>query len=149
MTHPYLIFTNTNYTVEQSREQLIPGYLILRPTPATDSMSTMTKAALNQFGSMLALSYACVEHIINPEIIYCARFGEKVRAIHFHIFPRSKYIGDAYRKAHSLNENADISGPRLLDWIMNNKIQFEISKQVDVSIQLLKNKFLELKNLYL
>ena len=148
MLHSYLIFSTENYTVEQSNEYLIPGYLILRPIFPAHSITTMTKAALNEFGPLMALTHACVENIIHPEIIYCARFGEKVLAIHFHIFPRSTGIGHAYRKAHGLSENADINGPRLLDWIMNHKIQWESSQNIDASMQQLKDQFQKLKNSY-
>lgn len=148
MTNHYLIFSTEHYTVEQSHELPIPGYLILKPTQTVDSLSTITTTALHQLGPMMALSYACIEQLINPEIIYCARFGEKVRAIHFHLFPRSTSIGTAYRKAHNLNEHADISGPQLLDWMMNHNIQLNLGDPLDV-LPLFKNKFRQLEHRYL
>lgn len=150
MTDSFLIFANEHFVIEQSRDHLIPGYLILRPVQVADSIVGMTKQAIRQLGPLMALSYACIEKVVNPEIIYCARFGEKVRAIHFHLFPRSRYMGDVFKKAHDLTEQADISGPQLLDWLMKRKPpSLDDPKNVATTIALLKKEFLAMKDIYL
>lgn len=149
MTNSFLIFANEHFIVEQSQDHLIPGYLILRPTQAADSITAMTKKAIQQLGPLMALSYACIEKVVNPEIIYCARFGEKVRAIHFHLFPRSRYVGDAFKQALGLHADVSISGPQLLDWLMTHKPILESSQLVSSTIDLLKKEFQALKSLYL
>lgn len=149
MSSDLIVFSHPHFTVEQSSEYPIPGYLILRPTPAPDSLSQLTPDSAKTLGSALSLSYACIEAIINPDVIYCARFGEKVRALHFHLFPRCSVIAAAYRKAHDLSETQDISGPHLLDWIMNQKPHLTFPLSISSVLPLLKKEFQTLSSTYL
>ena len=55
-----------------------------------------------------------IEIVIHPERIYWALFAEETRSVHFHLFPRTRWLLSQY--AASPSADRDISGPQLLDW---------------------------------
>jgi diadenosine tetraphosphate (Ap4A) HIT family hydrolase len=92
----------------------IPGYLIVAPSDAVESLSEMSAAALAALGPTLAMATAAIEAAVQPRRVYCALFSEEVVAVHFHLFPRTEWLTSQYFAAHP-NES-EISGPRLMDW---------------------------------
>jgi len=55
---------------------------------------------------------------LQPDQVYCAKFGELNNLVHFHVFPRTKRILEEYLK-ENLTTTDVISGPQLLDWARN------------------------------
>lgn len=52
--------------------------------------------------------------VVCPEIVYCARFGAEVQALHFHLFPRTASMAKEYL-AEAV-KGAGLNGPVLLNW---------------------------------
>ncbi len=92
----------------------IPGYLILRPRDAVESLSQMNPAALATLGPTLAMTTAAIEAVVRPQRVYCALFSEETRAVHLHLFPRTEWLASQYFAGHP--DEIEISGPRLMDW---------------------------------
>lgn len=84
------------------------------PKHAVDSLSEMSSSALASLGPALSAVMAAIEAVVRPQRVYCALFSEEVRAIHFHLFPRTKWLTSKYFDAHQ--HETEISGPRLMDW---------------------------------
>ena len=92
----------------------VPGYLIVMPRDAVESLSQMSPAALASLGQTLAATIAAIEAVVWPQRVYCALFSEEARAVHFHLFPRTEWLTAKYFAAHP--DETEISGPRLMDW---------------------------------
>jgi diadenosine tetraphosphate (Ap4A) HIT family hydrolase len=92
----------------------IPGYLILTPKQAVESLSQMNPKALTSLGPTLAVVTTAIEAIVRLQRVYCALFSEETRDVHFHVFPRTEWLSAKYFAAHP--HETEISGPRLMDW---------------------------------
>ena len=92
----------------------IPGYLIVMPRQAVESLSQMNSAALASLGPTLAVLTAAIEAVTQPQRVYCALFSEETSAVHFHLFPRTEWLTAKYFAAHP--HHTEVSGPRLMDW---------------------------------
>ena len=108
------LFANAHFIVDACRTCYIPGYLLLKPRDAVGSLSQMNPAALASLGLTLAMLTAAIEAIVQPLRVYCVLFSEQTRVVHFHLFPRTKWLTAKYFAAHP-NET-EISGPQLMDW---------------------------------
>jgi len=108
------VLVNQHFTVEACGTCYIPGYLIVMPRDAVDSLSQMKPAALMSLGPTLAFTTAAIEAVVRPQRVYCALFSEEARGVHFHLFPRTEWLTAKYFAAHP--HETGISGPRLMDW---------------------------------
>jgi diadenosine tetraphosphate (Ap4A) HIT family hydrolase len=106
--------TNDYFVIEPCRNCPIAGYLIVRPIAPAFSLSKLPSEALNSLGITLAAVSRAIETVIHPERIYCALFAEETRSVHFHLFPRTRWLLSQYAASHSVDR--DISGPQLFDW---------------------------------
>lgn len=111
----YLVFETESFRVEQCRSCPLPGYLILSPKKRTRTCSDLEIETWRELGEAIATACRAVEAIIRPERIYIARFGEEVGEIHFHIFPRTRWLLDQYQKKVNLS-SGPVSGPLIFDW---------------------------------
>jgi diadenosine tetraphosphate (Ap4A) HIT family hydrolase len=108
------ILTTEHFTVEPCRTCHIPGYLVLTPRHTVESLSQMNSAALASLGPTLAMVTAAIEAVVRPQRVYCALFSEETRAVHFHLFPRTKWLTARYFAADP--DKTEVCGPRLMDW---------------------------------
>jgi diadenosine tetraphosphate (Ap4A) HIT family hydrolase len=108
------VLANEHFTVEACSTCYIPGYLIVMPRDAVESLSQMTPAALASLGATLAVVTAAIQAVVQPQRVYCTLFSEQTRVVHFHLFPRTAWLTAKYFAAHS--NDTEISGPRLMDW---------------------------------
>jgi diadenosine tetraphosphate (Ap4A) HIT family hydrolase len=108
------VLANEHFIVQACSTCYIPGYLIVMPRDAVESLSQLNPAALASLGPMLAATTAAIEAVVQPERVYCALFSEQTRAVHFHVFPRTEWLTAKYFAAHP--HETEISGPRLMDW---------------------------------
>ena len=119
-----LIFETGHFRVEHCRECGVAGYLIVSPRKAVPSLGDIAPEALAELGAVLSRAFAAVEAVLSPARVYCALFGEEVRDVHFHIFPRTDALLAEYRRslgaasAAGAGEaaRAACSGPLILDW---------------------------------
>ena len=87
-----LIYENKHFRLEQCYTYPIPGYLILNLKIEVRSLSVMTNGALVALGRTLSLAIKAIEAVVKPERVYCAAFGEESNFIHFHLFPRTRWL---------------------------------------------------------
>ncbi len=102
------------FIIEPCSACYIPGYLIVTPRNAVESLSQMNPSALAALGPTLAMTTAAIEAIVRPQRVYCTLFSEETRAVHLHLFPRTEWLTSQYFAAHP--DETEISGPRLMDW---------------------------------
>jgi diadenosine tetraphosphate (Ap4A) HIT family hydrolase len=108
------IFVNTHFRIEPCGSCPIAGYLIVTPRVSVSSLAELSPEAQDALGATLAAATRAIETIVQPQRVYCALFAEETTSVHFHLFPRTRWLLSFYSRAHP--EDADISGPRLLDW---------------------------------
>jgi len=110
-----VILEDDSFLVQQCYDCPIPGYLIVIPQTPLLSLAEMTRETSSLLGRTLGLATQAIEAVIGPERTYAACFGEEVNSIHFHLFPRTKWLLEQYRQARELPPGP-ISGPQIFDW---------------------------------
>lgn len=110
----HLICEGGYFRAEQCGDCCVPGYVILSARGSATSISGLSPAALNNLGPRLALLIRAIEAVVRPELVYCARFGEEVKALHFHLFPRTAELARAFLA--DIGTGTTLNGPLLLDW---------------------------------
>jgi diadenosine tetraphosphate (Ap4A) HIT family hydrolase len=108
------VFVNTHFRIEPCGSCPVTGYLIVSPLVSVSSLAELSPEAQGALGATLAAATRAIETVVRPERVYCALFAEETASVHFHLFPRTRWLLSSYSRAHP--EDADISGPRLLDW---------------------------------
>src|ERR1700693_6247383 len=108
------VFVNAHFRIEPCTSCPIAGYLIVSPRIHVSSLAQLSPDAQGALGVTLAAATRAIERVVHPRRVYCALFAEETGSVHFHLFPRADSLLSAYSRAHP--EDADISGPRLLDW---------------------------------
>jgi diadenosine tetraphosphate (Ap4A) HIT family hydrolase len=111
----FVIFETEHFLARQSAECPIPGYLLVTPKQPILDFSEIFEEMAADLGRAVCLACRTVEEIIAPERVYVARFGEAHVEIHFHIFPRTRWLLDTYAKTVGAS-TGPISGPQLFDW---------------------------------
>jgi diadenosine tetraphosphate (Ap4A) HIT family hydrolase len=108
------VFVNAHFRIEPCTSCPIAGYLIVSPRVDVSSLAELSPDAQAALGVTLAGATRAIERVVQPRRVYCALFAEETGSVHFHLFPRADSLLSSYSHAHP--EDADISGPRLLDW---------------------------------
>lgn len=111
----FMIFEDEMFTLEQSAECPIPGYLILRTKGQAASLAQLAAEAAKSLGEMLARAAKAIEEAVRPERVYVLSFCEVDSRLHFHLFPRTSWLLKEYFKAN-FNANEPIDGPMLFAW---------------------------------
>ena len=104
MTEP--VFASREFTCASCRDCDVPGYMILTPTPSSQSIAELTYRQRARLGGVLAKVEEAVAKATGAERVYVLRFSEGLETVHFHIFPRTAELEARYREATGL------SGPR-------------------------------------
>jgi diadenosine tetraphosphate (Ap4A) HIT family hydrolase len=68
-----------------------------------------------QLGLFLARAVTAVEEVTHAERVYCLSFGEVDRRLHFHVFPRTEWLLDAYWRDTG-RQDEPVNGPVLFEW---------------------------------
>jgi diadenosine tetraphosphate (Ap4A) HIT family hydrolase len=110
-----MIYTDEMFTLEQSTECPIPGYLILRLKGPETSLAQLPKKTAQLLGEMLNRAAAAIEQAVQAERVYVLSFCEVEPRLHFHLFPRTAWLLKEYFKAN-FNANEPIDGPMLFAW---------------------------------
>ncbi len=114
-TMDLMIFEGEMFTLEQSAECLIPGYLILRVKEEAKGLAHLPVATARALGGMLARAAKAVEETVGAERIYVLSFCEVDRRLHFHLFPRTAWLLQEYFKANGCADDP-VNGPMLFEW---------------------------------
>ena len=110
-----VIFETPHFSVAHVASPAIPGYLIATTRQGEKSIAAMKPEAQADLGVVLAKATRLIEETVKPERVYCGRFGEEVETIHFHLFPRTREMMDAYRKT-----GGPLSAPLIFEWCRKN-----------------------------
>ena len=108
------VFVNAHFRIESCSSCPIAGYLIVSPRVRVSLLADLSPNAQDGLGVTLAAATRAIERVVHPRRVYCGLFAEETGSVHFHLFPRTDSLLSSYSRAHP--EDADISGPRLLDW---------------------------------
>jgi diadenosine tetraphosphate (Ap4A) HIT family hydrolase len=109
------VFEDDLFTLDHVDSCVVPGYLVLRLKVAADSPSELSAAAAAAFGVMIAHAARAIERATAAERVYCLSFGELDRRLHVHLFPRTPWVLDAYRRATDTHHEPT-NGPALFEW---------------------------------
>jgi diadenosine tetraphosphate (Ap4A) HIT family hydrolase len=85
-------WANGHFRVEPCISCPIVGYLIVSPQAPVSSLSELSSSAQALLGPTLAASTRAIETVVQPERVYCLLFAEETRSVHFHLFPRTKWL---------------------------------------------------------
>jgi diadenosine tetraphosphate (Ap4A) HIT family hydrolase len=110
-----LVFEDEMFTLEQSAECPIPGYLLLRLKGNETSLAQLKVETVKALGEMLARAAAAIELAVKAERVYVLSFCEVEPRLHFHLFPRSGWLLKEYFKANDC-ANDPVNGPMLFEW---------------------------------
>jgi diadenosine tetraphosphate (Ap4A) HIT family hydrolase len=138
--NPNLLFENDHFIIEHSMVYRIPGYLFVSPKVKVYSLSELPEKALISLGATLSIAVKAVEIFIKPINVYYSKFGESGYPLHFHIFPRTQWITELYKK--HVSDKDLISGPILLDWAIDQftKEKTIVDKESEIQEVLIKMK---------
>lgn len=121
----FLIESNEYFRIEHCYSCAVPGYLIVSPTIVSKSVHELPQSFQQQLGPSLALATKLTQEFTKPLKVYCAQFGEEGNHLHFHVFPRTRQITNAYLDSFP-EQSKLIHGPVLLDWARS---EYKISKE--------------------
>lgn len=93
----------------------VPGYIVLQPRQACNRLSELPNSVLEQIGPALARLEAAIQSVTDAEHIYVLRFSEGLPTVHFHLFPRTIALANAWLAAARPSEQ-NIIGPSLFAW---------------------------------
>jgi diadenosine tetraphosphate (Ap4A) HIT family hydrolase len=110
-----LIFEDGIFVLEQSAECPIPGYLVLRVKGRTTGLAQLPEETAIALGKMLARAAAAIEQAVQPERIYVLSFCEVDPRLHFHLFPRTRWLLKEYFQANG-RAGDPVNGPVLFEW---------------------------------
>jgi diadenosine tetraphosphate (Ap4A) HIT family hydrolase len=110
-----MIFEDEMFTLEQSTECPLPGYLILRLKSGETSLAQLPAETARALGEMLARTAAAIERAVGAERVYVLSLCEVEPRLHFHLFPRTSWLLREYFKAN-FNADQPIDGPMLFAW---------------------------------
>ena len=108
------VFADDLLTVEVSQECCVPGYLVLRLRPSGATLPGLGAEAAARVGATLATAARAIELAVAAERVYVLSFCEVEPQLHFHLFPRTRWLLDAYRAA--TGTAGPPSGPALFEW---------------------------------
>jgi diadenosine tetraphosphate (Ap4A) HIT family hydrolase len=91
-----------------------PGLFDLECERPVGSVTGLTVAALEALGPTLTILISAVETVVRPELVYFARFGEEVKRLHCHLFPRTAALATEFLAQGAYGDK--LNGPLLLNW---------------------------------
>jgi diadenosine tetraphosphate (Ap4A) HIT family hydrolase len=91
------VYADDLVTVEVSQECGVPGYLVLRLRPPGASLPGLDPAAAARVGAALATAASAIERVVAAERVYLLSFCEVEPQLHFHLFPRTRWLLEASR----------------------------------------------------
>ena len=110
------VFETQHFTIKQSEECFIPGYLIVIAKAKAPSIVDLPFEAQQALGPLLSITTQAIQTILHPERVYCMSFCELFHQLHFHLFPRTTWLAEKYRQAYLEEQNHCLNGPILFNW---------------------------------
>ena len=109
------VFEDEQFTADQCETCAVPGYLILRLKGPATSLAGLDPAAAGRLGEMLARATRAIEEATSAERVYSLAFAEIDLRLHFHLFPRTRAVLEAYWRATG-TAGEPVNGPKLFEW---------------------------------
>ena len=109
------VFEDELLTLDHADYCAVPGYLILRLRTAVESLAQLDSEAAARVGQVMSRAARAIERAVGAERVYCLSFCEVDRQLHFHLFPRSRRLLDAYETA-TTTTGEPVNGPLLFEW---------------------------------
>ncbi|MFT4539780.1 MAG: diadenosine tetraphosphate (Ap4A) HIT family hydrolase [Planctomycetota bacterium] len=116
-----------NFTIEQSAEYRLPGYLIVQNKNGAREFSDLDAGAGVELQHCLSRAEAMLRELLEPERTYICKFAELNPVMHFHLFPRTARVGEVY--AAQTQETAPFNGARLMAWTWEKHALFGFSDE--------------------
>lgn len=85
-----------------------PGELMVKARRHSESVAELSQREAAALGPVLRAAVTAIEHVVRPERVYVASFGERQRHLHFYLLPRTAnlpaghVISDVYRRARTV-----------------------------------------------
>lgn len=115
MTASGRVFEDDVFTLDQSESCVVPGYLVLRLKDPASSLADLTPERSQALGSILSAAVRALEQVVGADRVYCLSFCEIDRRLHFHLFPRTRWLLEAYWRATG-TAGEPVNGPLLFEW---------------------------------
>lgn len=119
-----LLFETAHTTIHQAAFRM-PGYLIVTPKSAAETLGQLEPEALTDFFSALLLAETFVGRVLQPERIYLLKFAEFMPQLHMHVIPRTAFLGRAYER--STEETQPYDGAALTTWLWKHHLALSFS----------------------
>jgi len=110
------LHADDRFTLEEADFCSVPGYLILRVTGEGTRLAGLEPAMARALGEALARASAALEAATGAERVYVLSFCEVDRRLHFHLFPRTAWLLEAFRAATGAGPADAVDGPALFGW---------------------------------
>lgn len=109
-----IIFERNHWRCRTFDECPLPGYLIVEMKAPVGAFSALSPEAAGELGTAITIAAAAIEDVVAPERVYVSRWGELLEDLHVHLFPRTRWALDCYRRAFP--GAGPPSGPHLFEW---------------------------------
>ncbi len=87
-----IIYENDNVVICHNLEHNIPGYLLLFPKQHRENIHDLTNEEATAIITMQQQCSRILSQLAGVERVYICSLGEVTRHVHFHIFPRYKWM---------------------------------------------------------
>jgi diadenosine tetraphosphate (Ap4A) HIT family hydrolase len=112
-TDPLVVMENEYFIAGQCRNCDLPGYIILESKVGTERLHGLSARVQPALGATIAALEKAIIATLKPKNVYCAKFGEELSRVHFHLFPRTEAVPRRFLDEHPEGKNR-INGPILL-----------------------------------
>ena len=111
-----IVLSSECFMATPCRDCDVPGYLILRCTLSSESLSELPSQCLDEIGHAIARLEAAIHSLLHPPKIYVLRFSEGFSAVHFHVFPRSEELAAEWRMSTCRGNEQALIGEDIFSW---------------------------------
>lgn len=115
---PYTVWQSENFSIAQSYDFPLPGYLFVECTSGVTSLSELKAAELAELSHVLQRAESLIDSLIKPARTYVLKLGESDQRLHFHLIPRTKEVLAGYLR--STDDKPPYNGALITAWIWSN-----------------------------
>lgn len=108
------LFEDDEFLIEHSVYYRVAGLVFVSPKADARRVAELPRQTLLRLGPVLGAVERAVGEVMAAENVYVARFGESGGPLHFHVFPRTQAITDAWREA--TGRRGSVDAPSLISW---------------------------------
>lgn len=111
-----VLFEDDFFTLAPCKSHPVPGYLILSSKTPIASLGALPTEHAAHLGSLLPRVVRAIEAAVETDRVYVLSFGESEGAFHIHLFPRTRWVLEAFRQEEG-HSNGPVDGPALFEWV--------------------------------